>query len=88
MTRRQRRFTQFTRPVFPSLWPPDGTATLGHSLGLRTPQLPAAHAEVGMVLAHWTRRYIFDISRTSFDEHHCTHATSCRTAFFNHEYRS
>lgn len=31
MTRRQRGFTRFTRPVFPSLWPPDGTAALGPS---------------------------------------------------------
>jgi hypothetical protein len=44
---------------------------LGLSLGLRTPQLPATHAEAGTVLAHWTRRYVSGISRTSFDEHHC-----------------
>jgi len=27
---------------------------------LRTPQLPAAHAEAGTVLAHWTGHYTFD----------------------------
>jgi hypothetical protein len=57
--------------------------SLGLSLELRTPQLPATHAEVGTVHAHWTRRYVFDISRTSFDEHHCTRATSCRTAMLS-----
>jgi hypothetical protein len=41
---------------------------LGRSLGLRTPQSPATHAEVGTVLVHWTRRYLSSISRTSFDE--------------------
>ena len=75
MTKRQRGFTQFTRPVFPSLWPPDGTAALGHFLGLRTPRLPATHAEAGTVLAHWTGRYVSGISRTSFDESHCLRAT-------------
>jgi len=75
MTRRQRGFTRFTRPVFPSLWPPDGTATLGHFLGLRTPRLPTTHAEAGTVLAHWTERYVSGISRTSFDESHCLRAT-------------
>jgi hypothetical protein len=29
MTRRQRGFTRFTRPVFPSLWPPGGRGALG-----------------------------------------------------------
>jgi hypothetical protein len=58
---------------------------LGLSLGLRTPQLPATHAEAGTVLAHRTRRYVSGISRTSFDEHHCTRATSCRTTMFNHD---
>jgi hypothetical protein len=47
--------------------------------GLRTSQLPATHAEAGTVLAHWTEHYVFDISRTSFDEYHYSHATSCRT---------
>ena len=58
---------------------------LGLSLGLRTPQLPATHAEAGTVLAHRTRRYVSGISRTSFDEHHCTRATSCRTTWLSHE---
>ena len=58
---------------------------LGLSLGLRTPQLPATHAEAGTVLAHWTRRYVSGISRTSFDEHHCTRATSCRTTMFSYD---
>jgi hypothetical protein len=58
---------------------------LGLSLGLRTPQLPATHAEAGTVLAHWTRRYVSGISQTSFDEHHCTRATSCRTTMFSQE---
>ena len=53
--------------------------------GLRTPQLPATHAEAGTVLAHWTEYYIFDISRTSFDEYRCSHATSCRTIQFSQE---
>ena len=54
--------------------------SLGLFLGLRTPQLPATHAKAGTVLAHWTGHYILDISRTSSDEYHSTHATSCRTA--------
>ena len=53
--------------------------------GLRTPQLPATHAEAGTVLAHWTEHYVFDISRTSFDEYHYSHATSCRTIQFSQE---
>ena len=53
--------------------------------GLRTPQLPATHAEAGTVLAHWTEHYIFDISRTSFDEYHYSHATSCRTTWLIQE---
>src|SRR4051812_13617395 len=53
--------------------------------GLRTPQLPATHAEAGTVLAHWTEHYIFDISRTSFDEYRCSHATSCRTIWLSQE---
>src|SRR5438552_8854956 len=54
--------------------------SLGLLLGLRTPQLPATHAEAGTVLAHWTGHYTFDVSRTSSDEFHSPHATSCRTA--------
>jgi len=53
--------------------------------GLRTPQLPATHAEAGTVLAHWTEYYIFDISRTSFDEYRCSHATSCRTTWLSQD---
>jgi hypothetical protein len=53
--------------------------------GLRTSQLPATHAEAGTVLAHWTEHYVFDISRTSFDEYHYSHATSCRTTRFNQD---
>ena len=49
-------------------------------LELRTPQLPTTHAEAGTVLAHWTGYHTFDIRRASFDEYHCTHATSCRTS--------
>ena len=37
-------------------------------LGLRTSQLPVTHAKAGTVLTHWTGRYTFDISRTSFSE--------------------
>ena len=85
MTRRRRGFTRFTRPVFPSLYPPDGTAALGHFLGLRTPRLPATHAEAGTVLTHGTGRYIIDISRSSFDEHRCSQAASCRTTQFNQD---
>jgi hypothetical protein len=54
--------------------------SLGLFLGLRTPQSPTTHAEAGTVLAHWTGHYTFDISRTSFDACHWSHATSCRTA--------
>jgi hypothetical protein len=59
--------------------------SLGLFLGLRTPQLPATHAKAGTVLAHWTGHYIFDVSRTSFDEYHYSHATSCRTTWLSHE---
>jgi hypothetical protein len=54
--------------------------SLGLFLGLRTPQLPTAHAEAGTVLAHWTGHYTYDISRTSLDACHSSHAASCRTA--------
>jgi hypothetical protein len=47
--------------------------------GLRTPRLPATHAEAGTVPAHWTGHYTIDISRPSFDEYRCSRATSCRT---------
>jgi hypothetical protein len=60
MTRRQRGFMFFTHPVFPSLWPPGGTATLRPFPGLCTPQLPATHAKAGTVLTHWTGHYTFD----------------------------
>jgi hypothetical protein len=53
--------------------------------GLRTLQLPAAHARAGTVLAHWTGTYVTDISRSPFDERHYSHATSCRTTWFSHE---
>jgi len=46
------------------------------NLGLRTSRLPATHAEAGTVLAHWTENYTIDISRSSFDEFYCSHATS------------
>lgn len=55
------------------------------NLGLRTPQLPATHAEAGTVLARWTENYTIDISRSSFDEFCCTHATSCRTTWLIQE---
>lgn len=53
--------------------------------GLRTPRLPATHAEAGTVLAHGTGNYTFDISRTSFGEFRSPQATSCRTTWFNQE---
>ena len=61
---------------------PDGTGALGPFPGLRTLQLPAAHAGAGTVLAHWTGSYVTDISRSPFDERHSSHATSCRTTWF------
>ena len=39
--------------------------SLGLDLRLRTPQLPATHAEAGTGRAHWPGSYTFDISRTS-----------------------
>jgi hypothetical protein len=39
--------------------------SLGLALRLRTPQLPATHAEAGTGRAHWPGSYTFDISRTS-----------------------
>jgi hypothetical protein len=35
--------------------------SLGLSLGLRTPQLPATHAKAGTVPAHWTEHYTYDM---------------------------
>jgi hypothetical protein len=64
----------------PACGPPDGTGALGPFPGLRTLQLPAAHAGAGTVLAHWAGNYVTDISRSPFDERHYSHATSCRTA--------
>src|SRR3954468_22988562 len=58
---------------------------LGLSLGLRTPRLPATHAEAGTVLCALDRNYTVDISRTSFGVVHCSRATSCRTTWFNHD---
>ena len=46
---------------------PGGTGALGPFPGLRTLQLPAAHAGAGTVLAHWTGSYVTDICRSSFD---------------------
>src|SRR5580704_11896511 len=63
----------------PACGPPGGTGALGPFPGLRTLQLPAAHAGAGTVLAHWTGSYVTDISRSPFDERHSSHATSCRT---------
>lgn len=86
MTRRQRGFTQFTRPAFPSLWPPDGTAALG-------PLPRAPHPTV----TRDARRGGDSPLRTGpdatspasaeppLDEHHCTRATSCRTTRFSHD---
>ena len=59
--------------------------SLGLYLGLRTPQLPVTHAEAGTVLTHWTGRYTFDISRTSFGKRRCQRAASCRTAWFSQD---
>ena len=39
--------------------------SLGRYVRLRTPRLPAAHAEAGTGPAHWPGSYTFDISRTS-----------------------
>jgi hypothetical protein len=39
--------------------------SLGLDLRLRTPQLPATHAEAGTGRAHWPGSYTFDISQTS-----------------------
>jgi hypothetical protein len=50
LTRSQRGFKPFARPVFPSLWPPGRNGPpLDSSLGLRTPptQSRTTHAEVG-----------------------------------------
>jgi hypothetical protein len=85
MTRRHRGFTCVHPSGLPQPVTPDGTAVLGQFLGLRTPQLPATHAEAGTVLAHWTGHYTFNLSRTSFGAYHCSHATSCRTTWFNHD---
>ena len=69
----------------PACGPPGGTGALGHFPGLRTPQLPAAHARAKTVLAHWTGNYVTDISRSPFDERHYSHATSCRTTWLSQE---
>src|SRR5258708_12074441 len=69
----------------PACGPPGGTGALGPFPGLRTLQLPAAHAGAGTVLTHWTGSYVTDISRSPFDERHSSHATSCRTAWSSQE---
>jgi hypothetical protein len=46
----------------PACGPPGGTGALGPFPGLRTLQLPAAHAGAGTVLAHWTGHYVTSIS--------------------------
>ena len=86
MTRRHRGFTcvhpsGLPQPVVPRV----EREPLGPFPGLRTLQLPAAHAGAGTVLAHWTGGYVTDISRSPFDERHSSHATSCRTTWFSHE---
>ncbi len=84
MTRRHRGFTcvhpsGLPQPVVPRV----EREPLGPFPGLRTLQLPAAHAGAGTVLTHWTGSYVTDISRSPFDERHSSHATSCRTAMFS-----
>ena len=56
MTRPQRRFTQFTRPVFPSpVAPGMEQGPLGFYPELRTPPLPATHVRVETGLKHRPR---------------------------------
>ena len=54
VTRHQRGFTRFTRPVFPSPAHPGwNKACFGFFPELRTPQLPATHVRAGTGLEHW-----------------------------------
>jgi hypothetical protein len=53
VTRHQRGFTRFTRPVFPSPAHPGwNKACFGFFPELRTPQLPATHVRAGTGLEH------------------------------------
>ena len=55
----------FARPAFPSpVVPLDGTGTLGFFLELHTPQLPAAHVEVGTGIENYPG-YISRATRTA-----------------------
>ena len=70
MTRRHRGFTHVHPSGLPQPVAPGWNGSPWAFPGLRTPQLPAAHARAGTVLAHWTGNYAIDISRSSFDECH------------------
>ena len=85
MTRRQRGFTLFTRPVFPSLSPPDGTGTLGLSPGFAPRSYPRRTPRWGRSLRTGPDITSSTSSRTSFDEYHYSHATSCRTIQFSQD---
>jgi hypothetical protein len=85
MTRRQRGFTQFTRPAFPSLWPPDGTAALGPLPRASHPAVTRDARRGGDGPCALDQTLRLRHQPTSFDEHHCTRATSCRTAMLSQE---
>lgn len=79
ITRRQRRFTQFTRPVFPSPVAPGWNENPWAFPELQTPPLPATPVGVGTGLRARARNYDVDISRPSHPQVHLQCATSCRT---------
>ena len=78
ITRHQRRFTQFTRPVFPLPVTPGWNGTLGLSPELRTPPLPATHVEGGARPSSTAWDYASGISRSSNLRVRSLRATSCR----------
>ena len=87
LTRSQRGFKPFARPVFPSLWPPGWNGPpLDSSLGLRTPptQSRTTHAEVGT--GHRARTWNYRLNSHSLSISnpvvHSMRATSRRTSPF------